>query len=669
MFCNNCGSKIDDGQLFCPACGAKQGSMTDNYPAASGDQKQKKPVKKFVLIGVILLLLAACAGGAVFALKYFSAGARTERLLTQGEQYISEKEYDLAEASFREALEIAPDSADAYKGLVKVYEKTDDPDALMAVLEEAVEATGDKYFSRKLGSIDDDNRRSDVETAEMIREAVLADIADGVLTGRDDLVVKKGKVTTIDETYKGLGSPAKGYNFVAHYDADYGICYVSLNGFVLTSNDGINEYLEYDGELEDREDLALLASLFDPGDSSAVITPDGEDHPGLVTSESVHLTMWCPITEGDVERHAYEAAIAEMAEEYPGITLDWEAYEREAYKTKIKAAVAADELPDIFVTWSGAFLQDFVDAGRVYCLDDYYPDYCNDLPEGMLSTSTYAGKHYGIPINYNAVVLYANMDVLAEAGYDEIPDTYNDLIECCEALKKKGIYAFSCAGNEVWCVSEYLETIFLKTIGSDPLNEIFLGRATWNNPGIADSVDMLQGMISDYFDPDGINMSNEDVKTAFMNGDFAFYINGTWNCIEFSFYNIEVGEMPVIDSRYAGNGSFIGGPSEVIAVAESSARRELAAQYGFELAKRISFHGYLEGNGLPSWRIYDEDESGYRLLRDSIEMCTDAKMFVLYGDTAMGYYDFITYYDYLSMVYDSSMDGQEFAEALTIDIR
>ena len=632
------------------------------------EQNKKKSGKTAILIVILLALLALAACGAVFAIKYFSPEAKTGRLIAQGEEFLSEKEYDSAEASFREALEITPDSIDAYKGLVKIYEKTDETDSLMDVLEEAYKATKDKYFSKKYKSLDEDCRHRDIEIASEIRIAVLTDIADGVLTGRDDLVVKKGKVTSIDETYTGQGAPARGYNFVAHYDEYAGICYVSLNGFILTSPEGITEYLEYDGKLEDREELAMLSTGEDPAGYSVVTPPDGDPY-GLDNSNEVHLTMWCPITENDLQRHAYEAAIGDMLEEYPALHLDWEAYDREAYKTRIKAAVSANELPDIFVTWSGAFMQDFVDAGRVYCLDDYYPDYCNDLPEGMLSTSTFNGKHYGVPMNYNVVMFYANMDVLAEAGYDEIPSTYNDLIQCCEALKKKGIYAFSCAGHEIWCVSEYLEPICLKTIGADALNDIFLGRATWDNPGIAGSVDMFQGMISDYFDPDGINMANEDIKNAFMNGDFAFYLNGTWNNVEFSHANIEIGELPVIDSRYAGNGSFIGGPSEVLAVSESSARRELAAQYAFELAKKISYYGYLDGNGLPSWRIYDEDESSYRLVRDSIEMCTDAKTFVLYGDTAMSYDDFNTYYEYLDMVYDSSIDGQGFAEGLSNDIR
>lgn len=634
------------------------------------EQIKKKSGKAVAVTVTILLILALAGCGIFFALKYYSPEAKAGRLIAQGEEFISDKEYDSAEAAFREALELVPDSSDAYKGLAKLFKKTEDTEALMDVLEEAYKATKDNYFSKEYESVDEECRQRDIEIAEEIRKAALADIADGVLTGRDDLVVKKGRITSIDKTYKGQGAPARGYNFVAHYDADSGICYVSLNGFVLTSPDGADEYLEYDGDLEDREELALLPP-YDPSGTSYSVTPGIGDDPLHNNEGAVTLTMWCPITEYDAERSAYEAAIADMLAEYPDIVLDWQAFEREVYKTRIKAAVAANELPDIFVTWSGAFMQDFVEAGKVYCLDDYYPDYSNDLPEGMLSTSTFDGKHYGVPTSYNVLLFYANMDVLAEAGYDEIPSTYNDLIVCCEALKNKGIYAFGCAGNENWCVSEYLDLFYLKTIGADALNDIFLGRATWDNPGIAGSVDMLQRMISDYFDPDGINMDNEDIKNAFMNGDFAFYINGSWNCIELSIAdsNIEIGELPVMDSRYAANGSFIGGPSQVLAVAESSSHRELAAQYCFELAKKISYNDYLNGNGLPSWRLFGEDASAYRLFNDSIEMCTEARMFVLYSDTAMSTDDANIYRSYLSQVYDSSIDGQGFAEGLSNDIR
>ncbi|MBR5430310.1 MAG: extracellular solute-binding protein, partial [Firmicutes bacterium] len=172
------------------------------------------------------------------------------------------------------------------------------------------------------------------------------------------------------------------------------------------------------------------------------------------TGEQTVLTMWCIATESDANRPAYEQAIAEFEEAHPDIKIEWEAFENESYKTKIKAAMSdPDTLPDIFFTWSGAFLGDFADAGTAYCLDDAYTPFAGELPEVMLSNSTYGGKHYAVPLTYNIVALFANMDLLAEAGYTEVPQTYEDLTACCDALLAKGIIPFGCAGKETWCVT------------------------------------------------------------------------------------------------------------------------------------------------------------------------------------------------------------------------
>jgi len=80
--------------------------------------------------------------------------------------------------------------------------------------------------------------------------------------------------------------------------------------------------------------------------------------------DPITLTMWCIATESDANRPAYEKAIAEFEEAHPDIKIEWEAFENQSYKTKIKAAMSDPEtLPDIFFTWAGAFLGDFVNAG------------------------------------------------------------------------------------------------------------------------------------------------------------------------------------------------------------------------------------------------------------------------------------------------------------------
>ena len=113
--------------------------------------------------------------------------------------------------------------------------------------------------------------------------------------------------------------------------------------------------------------------------------------------EAKTLTMWTIATEGDANYQAYQNAIADYEEEHPDVTIEMESFENESYKTKIKAAVAANELPDIYFTWGGGFSSAFVEAGKSMELDSYYDAYKDDLPESTLKYATYGGKLYGVP--------------------------------------------------------------------------------------------------------------------------------------------------------------------------------------------------------------------------------------------------------------------------------
>ena len=391
--------------------------------------------------------------------------------------------------------------------------------------------------------------------------------------------------------------------------------------------------------------------------------------------ETVDLTMWCIATESDSNRHSYEAAIADVTAKYPNVNFSWEAIENQAYKTKIKAAVSANEMPDIFFTWSCAFLGDFVDAGRVYCLDDAYANYASELPESMMGNSTYDGKHYGVPLTMNIVGLFANMELLKSVGYDEVPGTYDEFIACCDKLKDAGIIPFGCAGKETWCVTEYLESVIEKSCGAAVLNDIFLGRATWDNADVAGAVDTFQGLVNNgYFDPNGIALSNDEVKANFMAGKYAFYMNGTWNCADFAANDefkdkVQVSEFPVINAEAAKLGQLIGGPSDTLAVAAASPNAALAAEFTFELGKEICHYGYLDGCGLPAWTPYYDASSINPLTQTVADICAKADAYVLFGDTAMNADEATTYLSYVDKVYGCEIDGAGFVAGLASDIR
>jgi type IV pilus assembly protein PilA len=92
--------------------------------------------------------------------------------------------------------------------------------------------------------VEQSRRSRDIQTAQEIREAVLADIADNSITGSGTLNPVASNPSTINETPLGAGSVAKSQSFTAHYDAVSGTCYVTLgsSNYTLTTESGASAY-------------------------------------------------------------------------------------------------------------------------------------------------------------------------------------------------------------------------------------------------------------------------------------------------------------------------------------------------------------------------------------------------------------------------------------------
>ena len=302
----------------------------------------------------------------------------------------------------------------------------------------------------------------------------------------------------------------------------------------------------------------------------------------VALAEKTQLVIWTIAVEGDSNRAAYLAAIDAFNASNEDYELVMEPTENEAYKTKIKAAMSSGKnLPDIFFTWSMSFLGDFVDAGRVYCLDDELPNFKAELTDTMLANTTYDGAHYGVPLTMNVVTLFANMDLLAKAGWDAVPETYDDLVKCCEDLKANDIIPFGVAGKENWCLSEYVEPLLVKTIGADGLKACYNGEASWAQEGVVTAMQAFRDMIDNgFFDPSAAALGNEEVKQNFIAGKTAFYQNGSWNCGDIARdakFAVQACAFPVL-AEGADLYQFVGGPNDTLAVAATAKDPELCAK-------------------------------------------------------------------------------------------
>ena len=388
-------------------------------------------------------------------------------------------------------------------------------------------------------------------------------------------------------------------------------------------------------------------------------------------AEDITLQLWSIATESDSSHQAFVDAIAAYEESHPGIKIEHTPTENEAYKTKIKAAMSAGEdLPDIFFTWSMGFLGEFVDAGRVVCLDDYYPTYEAELPVAMTENDRYDGALYGVPYTMSLVTLYANMDLLAEAGYDHIPASYEEMQECCDALLAKDIIPFGVSGKELWCLSEYVEPLVIKSVGGAALRDMYNGEASWVNDDLIAAIQAFQDMKEKgYFDPSADALGNDEVKNNFIQGKYAFYQNGSWNNADIGTqaqFAVQAGTFPVLNPDVTLY-QMIGGPNNTLAITESSEHKEEAIEAAFWLARFFSDADYKSGANLPCWAA-DPDAEVSDLVKSAADMAANAESMVLFGDNFLSADAANTYLDYIAMAWAGEITPEEYAEGLDSDL-
>lgn len=112
-----------------------------------------------------------------------------------------------------------------------------------------------------------------------------------------------------------------------------------------------------------------------------------------VSQEAAEITYWD--TVGSVsDREAKLAMIGRFEAQNPGITVKYEGMEGEAYKTKIKTVVSANNLPDIFGYWVGEQFKTLVNSGNVEDLSSVFEEdtaFRDTFVPGSLDAVSYDG--------------------------------------------------------------------------------------------------------------------------------------------------------------------------------------------------------------------------------------------------------------------------------------
>lgn len=412
--------------------------------------------------------------------------------------------------------------------------------------------------------------------------------------------------------------------------------------------------------------LMTATMLTGCGSSENAGTTGGASNSG----EEKTLTMWTIATESDAFHKPYLDAIADFEKSHPGVKINMETFENEAYKTKIKSAVAANELPDIFFTWAGGFSQSFVEGGKVLCLDDYYKKYEKDLPKAAVINDIYGGKLYGSVTCTPVSVMWYNKEMFKKQGI-EVPKTWDDFKAACKKFVDAGIKPIGSSVKDTWVLAMLHDGLALKSAGPDKLTKALTKQGqSYNDEDFkkaANCIKELKDMKAFVDGAEGI--SNDEASALFYKEKVPMYFTGSWMGGSIvtdakKKENFSVAPIPVVNEANANVNNFMGGGSDTLMVSNDTENKDLAAEAAFEITKSVSKYAYLSGAGIPAWNVDYDASSVPELTQEVAKLAANAESYTLWFDTLLSADDAKEYLTLLQSLYSGDLTPDKFVEGM-----
>jgi multiple sugar transport system substrate-binding protein len=262
----------------------------------------------------------------------------------------------------------------------------------------------------------------------------------------------------------------------------------------------------------------LIAALLVPGVFAG--SEDGEDGDRRLVINS-NLSDPAP-------KAAFNDVVDQFRAEYPDIEVTLNEFEHESYKTAIRNFLATDA-PDIALWFAGNRMKFFVDEGLFLDVSDVWEE--NGLDDAMassMSALTVDGRQYGVPFSYYQWGIYYRTDLFAQVGA-EVPETWDEFLAVCEALKNDGITPITIGTKYLWTAAGWFDYLNLRVNGIEYHMDLMAGEASYLDPELSEVFDVWQNLLdSGYFLENHATYSWQEAQAPLINGTAAMYLIGNF---------------------------------------------------------------------------------------------------------------------------------------------
>ncbi|BAS26172.1 extracellular solute-binding protein [Limnochorda pilosa] len=247
-------------------------------------------------------------------------------------------------------------------------------------------------------------------------------------------------------------------------------------------------------------------------------------------AQQVTITYWQYEYATKVE--AINTLIDQFEAENPNIRVVHETFPYDAYNQRVAASVPAGRGPDVINLFYG-WLPLYIDSGYLQPLpeDTFPPEEIERDFAPMVRAAKMDGRYWALPTAVRTLALFYNKDLLAEAGLDGPPKTWDAFLQAAESLTRRSGNRFQRLGFGVAPTGQdhhLIREVLFRQWGVTPYSEDGR-RVTYDTPAGTEALEFY----TDWITKQKIGVANffpgdSGYREAFMQGLAAMIIDGSF---------------------------------------------------------------------------------------------------------------------------------------------
>ena len=326
------------------------------------------------------------------------------------------------------------------------------------------------------------------------------------------------------------------------------------------------------------------------------------------TNRTIEIKFWGMGAEGEY----VQKLLPKFYKQYPNVKVNVQSIPWTAAQEKLISAYASDNLPDLFQL-GNTWIPQFVSLDAIQSLDTFINKSADikaeNYFEGIWETNIIDNKIYGLPWYIDTRIVFYRTDILAKAGYEIFPKSWDELYKASQKIKAnyddEDKYAIYLPTNE------WASFIIFALQNKSSILQNNNSYGAFSQPEFKEAFEYLIAYHKEGLAPIGISQVT-NVYQAFAEEYFSMYISGPWNVPEFKKWmkgeladKWNTAPLPAKHGSHPGT-SLAGGASLVIN--KNSEHKEAVWNFMEFLSREdIQLEFYSLINDLPALRVAWED--------------------------------------------------------------